>query len=312
MAMLVRPTKLGVDISKDWIDVFDGNEYVNIENKRSEIKAFLQSLNGPVELAVEPTNRYHRELVSLALAAGHKVYLVDPYRVSRYREAIGVRAKTDPNDAQVLYRYLDAEGLRLTAYQPPPQVVERLLDLLRSRARLVKTQVSLTQSLRDVDGLESSVGAIQEQLSNAIDFIDRQMSKLIRESEYRGLYRLCLSIPGIGPLNAAGLVAIFHRGRFRKADSFIAYLGLDVRVRDSGHHRGLRKLTKKGSPELRRLLFNAARAGITTSHWGPYYKSLIERGFSTTAAAVALARKMARVAFAVMRDQQAFRECVIK
>ena len=47
-------------------------------------------------------------------------------------------------------------------------------------------------------------------------------------------------IPGVGPLT---MVATYHRGQFRSADSFIAFLGMDVRVRDSGKFRGQRKLT---------------------------------------------------------------------
>ena len=76
-----------------------------------------------------------------------------------------------------------------------------------------------------------------------------------------------------------------------------------MRVRESGKFKGKRKLTKKGNPEIRRLLFNAARAGARTAQWKPYYDSLLERGLTTTAAAVAVARKIAKLAFALMRDQ---------
>jgi len=98
-------------------------------------------------------------------------------------------------------------------------------------------------------------------------------------------------------------VAFYHRGDFRSADSFVAFMGLDVRVRESGRYRGQRKLTKKGNPEIRRLLFNAARAGAKTAQWQPYYESLRGRGLTTTAAAVAISRKIAKLAFALMRDQ---------
>lgn len=312
MAMRVKTSQFGVDVSKDWIDIFDGKTLVRILNKNEDIQAFIDGLEGPAELAVEPTNRYHRELVSLAVAAGHTVYLVDPFRVSRYRDAIGVRAKTDASDAQLLYRYLLAEGHQLKAYKPSSKVVQRLLDLLRVRANLTKIQVSLRQSLKDTEGLEKSMNAVHKELTAALKDIDRKMERLIRQSQYQETYQHCLSIPGIGPLNAAGLLAIFHRGSFRKADAFIAYLGLDVRVRDSGDYRGRRKLTKKGSAELRRLLFNAARSGARSPYWKPYYESLLQRGLSSTAAGVALARKLARVAFALMRDQTEFRGALAK
>lgn len=312
MAMFVSTSKLGVDVSKDWIDIFDGKSAHQIGNNYSEIETFFQSLGGPTELAVEPTNRYHRELVSCAVAAGHTVYLVDPFRVSRYRDAIGIRAKTDPIDARLLYRYLEAEGHRLKAFTPAPEIVQRVLDLLRARAKLTQAQVALKQSLKGVELLEDGMKAVDEALAITIDSISRQLMRLIRQSDHHDYFLSCLSIPGIGPLNAAGLLAIFHRGNFRRADAFIAYLGLDVRVRDSGYYRGKRKLTKRGNAEMRRLLFNAARAGARTPYWKKYYQSLLERGFSTTAATVALARKMARVAFALMRDKAQFQAILAK
>ena len=54
------------------------------------------------------------------------------------------------------------------------------------------------------------------------------------------------------------LVATWHRGAFSNVDPFIAFVGLDVRVRQSGRWQGRRKLTKSGDGEIRRLLFNAA------------------------------------------------------
>ena len=58
--------------------------------------------------------------------------------------------------------------------------------------------------------------------------------------------------PWVGPLTALALVALYHRGEFVCADAFIAFMGMDVRVRESGQWRGRRKLTKKGDPEVRR------------------------------------------------------------
>ena len=77
-------------------------------------------------------------------------------------------------------------------------------------------------------------------------------------------------------------------------------------MRDSGKFRGRRKLTKKGDPEIRRLLYNAAMCGCRLSHWKPYYRSLRDRGFSGTAALVILARKMLRVCYALLEKQVSF------
>src|SRR5699024_11115913 len=103
-------------------------------------------------------------------------------------------------------------------------------------------------------------------------------------------------IEGIGPLTSVALTLFFHRGRFRSGDAFIAFLGLDVRVRDPGTFRGRRKLTKRGDPEARRLLFNAAMAAARSQTWRGYYEHTLAGGKSRIQALVILARKLARVA----------------
>src|SRR5699024_2229489 len=90
------------------------------------------------------------------------------------------------------------------------------------------------------------------------------------------------------------------RGHFRSGDAFIAFLGLDVRVRDSGTFRGRRKLTKRGDPEARRLLFNAAMTASRSKTWHDYYQHTLASGKTRIQALVILARKLARVAFALL------------
>ena len=102
------------------------------------------------------------------------------------------------------------------------------------------------------------------------------------------------------------LVATWHRGDFSNVDAFVAFLGLDVRVRQSGCWQGRRKLTKKGDGEIRRLLFNAAMQGRRNALWEPYYLRLRDRGLSSTAAFMALGRKLARVCFALLQNDSEF------
>ncbi|WP_180700271.1 transposase, partial [Pseudomonas crudilactis] len=74
----------------------------------------------------------------------------------------------------------------------------------------------------------------------------------------------------------------------------------------SGKKKGRRCLTKRGDSEARRLLHNAAMAASRTSAWKGFYEALRERGLSTTQALVALARKLARVVFALLKNQSEY------
>ena len=80
---------------------------------------------------------------------------------------------------------------------------------------------------------------------------------------------------------------------------------MDVRVRDSGKFVGQRKLTKKGDSEHRRLIYNAA---VTAGRYDfkPYLDRLKERGMKSTQAYVALARKLIRIAFSLMKNREQF------
>lgn len=99
----------------------------------------------------------------------------------------------------------------------------------------------------------------------------------------------------------------FLRGHFRHSDAFIAFIGLDVRLKESGLYSGRRKLTKQGDPEIRRLLHNAAMAAARTQRWKSVYQSYLARGLKKIEALTILARKLARIAFALMKTQQPYR-----
>ena len=307
MSILAKEISLGVDVAKDWLDIFDGSVSERIDNEDQAIKQFFKKHPG-ARIAIEPTNRYHRRFVQQGLASGCVIYLVDSYKISRYREAIGVRAKTDLADAQLLFRYLLAEGNRLTPYQPAPEAVQYLNELLRARGKLTREKALLRQSLSGIDALSDTLCQLLTKLDEAVAYIDKVLETRLVQAGYRDDFRRCLAIPGVGPVIATALVSMYHRGHFQKSDAFIAYLGMDVRVRESGRYRGQRKLTKKGTPEVRRLLFNGARAGTRTAYWKNGYQALRGRGLSTTAAHVAIGRKIARLAYALMRDQSQFME----
>ena len=175
--------------------------------------------------------------------------------------------------------------------------------MLKRRASVVSARRQLQQSF----ARESlSIRAVLSQFQALLQRIDLRIQQLIRDLGWQRQYQRCVSIPGIGPLNAAALVAAYQRGAFASCDAFVAFLGLDVRVRESGHYRGKRKLTKRGDSELRRLLYCATQAARQEPRFDDYYQRQVDKGLSKIAAKVALARKLARIAFALMSKEQMF------
>ena len=103
---------VGVDVCKATLDIHEwatGRAY-SIPNTVTAIAPWLADRVAPLRLAMEPTNTYHRALAAAAHAAGHQVYLLDPYRLAHYRQGVGERVKADPQDAELLARYLAREA----------------------------------------------------------------------------------------------------------------------------------------------------------------------------------------------------------
>lgn len=307
MAKAVSEITLGIDVSKEELVIcdWDTERLTRLLNETAEIKAWLGSLYGPVRIAIEPTSSYHLELVEQAHALGLTVYLINPRQLVHYRQAVGERNKTDPADAWLLARYLARESDSLRPFRPPCAKAQRLWALIKRRGVVVGARQKLQQSFR---GIKLPAKALFREIQAVIERIDLQIRTLIRELGWQADYRYALTIPGVGPLNAAALTTVFHRGTFASSDAFVAFIGLDVRVRESGNYKGRRKLTKCGEAEIRRLLFCAAQPARAYQPFDDYYQQQLDKGLSKIAAKVILARKLARIAFTLINNQQSFRK----
>ncbi len=305
MANPVTKITLGIDVAKDKHDIYNWQtgKLTTLANERSVIKAWLKTFHGPVQIAIEPTSHYHLVMVEEAHALGYEVYLINPRQLVHYRQAVNVRNKTDALDAWLLARYLEREGGQLRPFKPQDPRAQRLWQLILRRSTVVKSRQQLRQSLADV---QLPIKALLTQFQQLLDRIDRQVINLIKELGWWSDYLFCFSIPGIGLCNASALVAAFHRGSFSGSDAFVSYLGLDVRIRESGHYKGRRKLTKRGEPELRRLLYCASHPARQYHRFADYFQMQLEKGLSKTAARVILSRKLARIAFTLMRNEEMF------
>ena len=307
MAILVSKITLGIDVSKDELVIadWDTEQLTRLANQRRQIRSWLKALYGPVRLAIEPTSHYHLAIVEEAQALGFEVYLINPRQLRHYREAVNVRNKTDPEDAWLLARYLAHEASQLRLYQPQSRQAQRLWTLLKRRAVIVASRKQLHLSLQR---LPISSQALFRQFDLLLKRIDQYLKRLIRELGWWPDYQRCLSVPGIGPINAAALLCAFHRGSFASSDAFVAFIGLDIRRRESGQYKGKRKLTKRGPAELRRLLYCAAQPARSYYPFEQYLQKQLDKGLSKIAAKVTLARKLARIVFTLLNNQQSFRK----
>lgn len=296
---------VGIDVSKAELVIEDGIALRCIDNNARSIKAWLRSMPGPMWIAIESTGTFHRQCVELAHAAGHRLYLIDGFRLERYRDSVSIRAKTDPADASLLRRYLMREHPDLRPWTPPPASYDSLHRLLGRRAKLVKVRTQLRQSLAGLPEIGHAADDLMARLGRLIEVFDKRIERTADQAQLPTA--AARQVEGVGPLTATALANAYQRGQFANSDAYIAFLGMDVRVRDSGASRGRRKLSKKGDPEYRRLLYNAAMGAVRTDTFRPLYEGYLARGLTKIQSLVIIARKLARIAFALIRSGEIYR-----
>lgn len=305
MAIRVEKFIIGVDVAKVELVSYceETAQQHSLKNTKPEIRKWLALQPANTAICVEATNVYHLDLVEMAYEKGFAVYVVDGYQLSNYRKGIGGRAKTDASDACLLARFLDREGSLLRPWSPPPAVYSKLQSLLRRRAALVSARTSLTQSWGNEASLKDAFNSFAKHFESLDLLIQKRLKTLVREAGLSEQVARCQAVEGIGFLTAVALVTAFIRGDFKRSDSFIAFLGMDLKVAESGQKSGRRCLTKRGCSEVRRLLHNAAMAASKTAAWKEVYEHYRNTGKATTQALVILSRKLARIAFALMKTQ---------
>lgn len=135
MAKKVKARWIGIDVSKAELSiaVYASTEAPTLANTPEAIAEWLATLPANSVLAVEATNTYHLEVLVQAHRRALTGHVVDGYRLNRYREGVGGRAKTDRSDAALLARYLAHEHTALRPWTPPAGGSRTLQRLLHRR-----------------------------------------------------------------------------------------------------------------------------------------------------------------------------------
>lgn len=308
MPVTVSLPIVGVDVAKDELVIYraESDALEAIPNNKSDIKKWLKALPARVAIAIEATNIYHLMFADLAHESGCVIYMVGGYELSHYRKSVSIRAKTDALDAKLLARYLKNENQELRPWSPPSPLYRRLISLFRRRAAVVHARVSLKQSWANEPLLKGAINTQLKAMGRLEALIEKTISDKLKEAGLMDQLTRCMKVEGIGILTGARLLTAFQRGNFRNSDAFIAFLGLDLRVSKSGQKDNRRSLSKRGDPEARRLLHNAAMSARRTAAWKDTYEGYINKGFSSTQALVMLARKLARIVFALLKGQDEY------
>jgi len=330
---------LGVDLGKNSCSVVGmdaaGRVMLRRRVRRESIIALAAKLPGCV-VAMEACCGAHH-LGRLLVAQGHEVRLMSPEYVRPYVKA----QKNDDRDAEAIAEAATRPTMRFVALKSEAQLDVQVLH--RVRDRLVGQRTSLMNQIRSIllergivvaqgrrkllDVLEAlssehgdgAVGPRVRRLLNdmfdqwhaldtRITALDDEFADMARSDPAA---RRLATIPGIGVLNATALVAAIGDGRtFGRGRDLSAWLGLVPRQATTGGTPKLLGITKRGSKYLRKLIIQGARAALpslarTATPLGAWLRGLLARAHGNTVV-VALASKLARIAWALLRNEAAF------
>jgi transposase len=326
-------TSVGLDLAKHVFQVHgcdaSGTVVVAKALRRRDLLAFFASLP-PCLVGMEACGSAHhwgRELIAL----GHDVKLIPPAYVKPFVK----RQKNDKNDAAAIHETLSRPGLRfvkvrsvdnqavLMQHKAREMLVHQRTQLLNGlRGHLAEIGVIAAQgtcNMRSLGGLiheghadiPEAVRASLMPMVAQIEHLDTAIKQI--DSDIGGQAKAdpmssrLMTIPGIGPITASALAAtVGDPSSFSGPREFAAFLGLVPRQNSSGGKTKLGPITKMGNQYLRKLLVVGAHAVLVhqARHSDPlrqWARKLLEtKPFKLVA--VACANKLARMAFALMRQ----------
>ena len=283
---------IGVDVAKDWIDVFDPRTGAHSRHEMTPaaLRAFARNARG-TRVIFEASGGYDRPLAEALTHAGIPYSRVNPRAARDFARASGRLAKTDRVDAP------SPAQRRLSSAVSRREDIARMIVQEQNRLQQAddpwvakRTAVHLRALLRE----RAQADALIAELQTA-------------DPEFRARATRLRAVPGVGPQTAAILLA--HLPELGSLDrrAIASLAGLAPQADDSGRRQGKRRVYG-GRPQLRRALFIAA---LSAARCDPRFRAfrarLVEAGKPKKAAILAVARKLLTVLNAMIRDGAEYR-----
>ena len=296
---------VGIDVSKNHVDVAESPDgpVRRVAAKPAALRKLAQDLakRHPDRVVIEATGGYERSLLEAATRAGLPVVLVNPRRTRRFAQALGILAKTDRIDAQVLSRF--AEQIR-PPLRPVRQTTE-LSELAARRRQLIGMIVSEKNRLRLAPAaIRREIRSLIRILEGRIERLDAKIDRLIEQDDDLASRRdLLRGVPSVGCGTVRTLLADLPELGTVGRKEIASLVGVAPIARDSGQKKG-RRYIAGGRASVRSALYMAAmNATRFNPVYRPFYDRLIAAGKPPKVAIIAIARRMLVTLNAMVRDR---------
>ena len=307
MAELTTQTNVGIDVSKDWLDivVFPSGETWRTKNEEEAIRDLVKKLEllRPERIVLEATGGYEQLVAAQIYLAQLPLCRVNPRRVRYFARSLGQVAKTDKLDAKVLALF--GERLKPVLTHLSNENEQVLSALIARREQLTAILVA------ERNRLDMAPKQLRASLNEHISWLQTQLKKLEREidhfvnttPDFKEKDELMREVQGVGKKTAAKLIADVPELGYCDRKQIAALIGTAPFSRDSGNKSGQRSISG-GRPDVRSVLYMAT---LTATRCNPvireFYQRLLKTGKLKKVALVACMRKLLTILNAIIRDR---------
>lgn len=300
----------GVDISKNVFDVYGSlSGHDQFKNDDKGFLNFLKILSKDVLVVMEATGYYHYRLAQYLHKKGVVVSVVNPLSVKRFIQMKLAKVKTDKSDAKAISEYGEMNAVPL--YNALTDVQAECLQLFRLLDMYLKQQTATKNKLKGEEalGIPSrfvylSLKRNLKHLRQEVSALESRLLDLVKQDQQHQL-TLLKSIPGMGVKTALFLIVVTDGfKKFENAKQLCSYVGITPTIRESGSSiRGRSRISKVGNRKLRNLLFLCAFSACKYNQaCKAIYDRLVAKGKSKKLALIAVANKLLKQAFAIVKS----------
>ena len=297
MTELKNNTFIGIDVSKYKLDIFNSKtgEFVEIDNTKAAIRKYIRALEMSEDLyiIIDLTGGYEALCVNEFYVKGYNIIRAEGRKVKAFARALGISAKTDKIDANILAQYGEKCFNTLRLYQPYNNQIKKLVMRLSDIKQLLQQEKN---RLKAPDNMQIVTRSIKQ----LINIYEKEIAKLENEieiiiendEELRKKYKLLLEQKGIGKKVAYILLGLLPELGYLNRREIAALAGVAPFARDSGTINGYRR-TGTGRVDVKKALFIAALVAIKYDEkMNLFYTNLTSRGKKKMVAVTATMRKI--------------------
>lgn len=300
---------LGIDVSKLTFDVVNQSQkHKQYENNAKGFLKFKRSIPAQALCVMEFTGIYYLPLAKYLFSKGIATSVVNPLKIKRFSQMKLNRNKTDKADAKMISMYAQEQETLL--WKPSSLIVEQSKDLYQVLEQNIEFRASLKNKLDGLKSKSASKDLIElvlsqiESISTYIDGLQEKLDALVTKYDPIMLKNI-KSIVGIGQRTAA-LLIISTEGfkNFDNAKQVSSFFGLaPTETRSGTSINGVRKISKKGSPLVRKKLYMCSlQASRHNRACFNLYQRLLAKGKPKKVALIAVANKLLKISFAISKS----------